>query len=59
MASGSSRLRCPVADHRQADGVQAGHRCIKDLAAAQTKVIAGVRFNHGIEVTQVPANHAA
>lgn len=47
--------RIALLDDRQADGVQAGYRRIKNLAAAQRpqirlpKVIAGVRFNDGID----------
>jgi len=56
--------RITVVNDSKADGVQAGRRRIKNLAAAQStnqlpKVIAGVRFNDGIEVIHMPANHAA
>jgi hypothetical protein len=43
-------------------GGQAAQRRIKDLAAAYKSVaesIGGVRFQDGIEVIEVPANHAA
>ncbi|WP_430642325.1 hypothetical protein [Afipia clevelandensis] len=53
-----------VVNNRQADGIQAGHRRIENLATAQSTnqllmVIAGVRFNYGIGVIQMPANRAA
>jgi hypothetical protein len=53
--------RLVVANHRQADGLQAALGGIKDLAASQRrksqlpKVIAGVRFENAIGVIQVPA----
>ena len=64
--SGTGRYarKARVANHRQADGLQAALRGIKDLAASQRhkSVAEGhrrVKFENGIEVIQVPANHAA
>jgi len=57
--------RITVVNDSQADGVQARACRIQNLAARSKaqiscpKVIAGVRFNDGIEVIQMPANHAA
>jgi hypothetical protein len=56
--------RIAVVSDRQADGVQAGYRRSKTWRRLKgtnqlPKVIAGVRFNDGIEVIQMPANHAA
>jgi hypothetical protein len=53
-----------VVNDRQADGFQAGYRRIKNLARLKgtnqlPNVIAGVRSTDGIEVFQIPANHAA
>ena|SRR6516162_2343882 len=54
-----------VADHRQADLVFklviAASKTWRRLKGTNQlpKIIAGVRFNDGIEVIQVPANHAA
>ena len=62
-AQDGTHERLVVANHRQADGLQAALRGIKDLAASQRhkSVAEGhrVSFENGIEVIQVPANHAA
>jgi len=56
--------RRALTNHRQADGVQAGDGRLPHLAAAEgenelPKVVAGVTFRDGTEVTASPDHRAA
>jgi len=53
-----------VAQDRQADGIQTRRRCRENLRRLKgenqlPKVVRGVRFQNGVEVIEMPANHAA
>jgi hypothetical protein len=53
-----------VGEDGQTHGVQTCQRCRENMAAIEgenqlPKVVQGVKFKNGIEVTEMPAHHAA